>query len=207
MGNNKDIISGVEKYYSEKVKAFGANAKGVDWNSEESQNIRFVQLLKLINTEGNFSVLDYGCGYGTMFGFMKSLFPQFKYTGFDISVDMLKEAQALYVTDNNAEWMQELGSDIYDYSIASGIFNVKQQHGAEEWKVYIEETLQEINKVSGKGFAFNMLTSYSDTPFMKDYLYYADPCYFFDYCKRNFSKNVALLHDYELYEFCILVKK
>jgi len=42
---------------------------------------------------------------------------------------------------------------------------------------------------------------------MKDDLYYADPCYFFDYCKKKFSKNIALLHDYGLYEFTILVRK
>ncbi|HAW53355.1 MAG TPA: SAM-dependent methyltransferase, partial [Flavobacteriales bacterium] len=38
-------------------------------------------------------------------------------------------------------------------------------------------------------------------------LYYGDPCFFFDYCKRNFSRNVALLHDYNLYDFTILVRK
>jgi hypothetical protein len=29
----------------------------------------------------------------------------------------------------------------------------------------------------------------------------------FDICKRKFSRNVALLHDYGLYEFTILVRK
>ncbi|MBM3138043.1 MAG: class I SAM-dependent methyltransferase, partial [Chloroflexi bacterium] len=29
----------------------------------------------------------------------------------------------------------------------------------------------------------------------------------FDYCKVNFSKNVALLHDYKLYDFTIIVRK
>jgi hypothetical protein len=26
-------------------------------------------------------------------------------------------------------------------------------------------------------------------------------------CKRRFSRNVALLHDYDLYEFTVLVRK
>jgi hypothetical protein len=29
----------------------------------------------------------------------------------------------------------------------------------------------------------------------------------FDLCKRRYSRNVALLHDYEIYEFTILVRK
>jgi hypothetical protein len=58
-----------------------------------------------------------------------------------------------------------------------------------------------------KGFAFNALTSYSDPERMKNTLYYADPCRLFDLCKREFSRDVALLHDYGLYEFTILVRK
>ena len=58
-----------------------------------------------------------------------------------------------------------------------------------------------------KGFSFNCLAIYSDENYKKNYLYYADPCFLFDYCKRNFSKNIALLYDYFLYEFTTLVRK
>ena len=64
-----------------------------------------------------------------------------------------------------------------------------------------------MNKFSLKGFAFNVLTKYSDKEYMQNNLYYADPLFLFDYCKRNFSQNVALLHDYELYEFTLIIKK
>ena len=64
-----------------------------------------------------------------------------------------------------------------------------------------------MNQISTKGFSFNVLTSYSDKEFMRDYLYYANPLDLFDYCKKNFSKQVALLHDYNLYEFTLLIRK
>ncbi len=57
------------------------------------------------------------------------------------------------------------------------------------------------------GFAFNALTSYSDIEFRRDDLYYADPLFWFDYCKTNISKYVALLHDYPEYDFTIIVRK
>jgi hypothetical protein len=69
------------------------------------------------------------------------------------------------------------------------------------------ETINLFNQISTSGFSFNALTKYSDKEFMKDYLYYSDPLVLFDYCKKNFSRNVALLHDYNLYEFTILVRK
>jgi hypothetical protein len=94
-----------------------------------------------------------------------------------------------------------------DYTIASGIFNVKMENDTENWKEYILTTLRNMNTASKAGFAFNMLTGYHDKEFAKDYLYYADPLEVFDFCKRNFSKFVSLIHDYPLYEFTILIKK
>jgi hypothetical protein len=54
-----------------------------------------------------------------------------------------------------------------------------------------------------------MLTKYSDAERMagRPDLFYGDPLFFFDFCKRNFSRNVALLHDYGLYDFTIIVRK
>jgi hypothetical protein len=51
------------------------------------------------------------------------------------------------------------------------------------------------------------LTSYSDEDKMRAHLYYTDPTWAFDLCKRRYSRHVALLHDYGLYEFTILVRK
>ena len=67
-------------------------------------------------------------------------------------------------------------------------------------------TLETLAELSIRGFAFNMLTSYSDTDKMRPDLYYGDPAFFFDHCKRRYSRNVALLHDYGLYEFTIIVR-
>ena len=69
------------------------------------------------------------------------------------------------------------------------------------------QTLAAINSLSGKGFAFNVLTKYSDPEFMRTDLYYADPLFLFDYCKAKFSTFVSLIHDYPLFEFTILVRK
>ena len=103
--------------------------------------------------------------------------------------------------DNSSEMLSS------DYTVSSGIFNVKMNFSDEDWYQYIIKTLQDMNNHSQLGFAFNMLTSYSDKEFKREDLYYGDPCHFFDYCKRNFSKNISLLHDYNLYDFTIIVRK
>ena len=108
----------------------------------------------------------------------------------------------------DAKWETQLTENkTYDYTIACAIFNYKLTIDNPAWTKHVIQTLSTINRISEKGFSFNMLTSYSDKELMRDDLYYADPLFFFDYCKKNFSKNVALLHDYKLYDFTIIVRK
>src|SRR2546421_545883 len=66
------IIESVNQYYSDKIKTHGATPQGVDWNGAESQELRFKNLLKIVlSPEEKFSILDYGCGYGAMFEYMR----------------------------------------------------------------------------------------------------------------------------------------
>ena len=121
---------------------------------------------------------------------------------------MVEAAKNRYINHANAHFVvASEPPEMTDYSIASGIFNVRLGRSDSEWQEYLEATLDILNSKSRQGFAFNCLTSYSDTDKMRDYLYYADPCRLFDLCKRRYSRHVALLHDYGLYEFTILVKK
>ena len=202
------ILENINHYYTDKIKIYGATPKGVDWNGEESQFIRFEQLSKIINKD-IFSINDIGCGYGKYFEYLQNRFLNFNYYGFDLSQEMIKNAKSLYSNKGGGFMQVDNLKNIEkaDYSVASGIFSVKMEYNESEWLSYILATLEEMNEKSIKGFSFNMLTKYSEKEYMRDNLYYADPLFIFDYCKRNFSKQVALLHDYGLYEFTILVKK
>ena len=202
------ILENINHYYTDKIKMHGATPKGVDWNGEESQFVRFEQLSKIINKD-IFSINDIGCGYGKYFEFLQNRFSNFNYYGFDLSQEMINNAKSLYSNMGGGFMQVDNLKNIEkaDYSVASGIFSVKMEHNESEWLSYILATLEEMNEKSIKGFSFNMLTKYSEKEYMRDNLYYADPLFIFDYCKRNFSKQVALLHDYGLYEFTILVKK
>ena len=93
-----------------------------------------------------------------------------------------------------------------DFTVASGIFNVRLRHTDELWQDYVLETLRALQSISLRGFAFNMLSTYSDVDRRRGDLFYADPLFMFDYCKRNLSPRVSLLHDYPLYEFTIIVR-
>lgn len=203
-----NILAEIADYYSAKLAEHGETPRGVDWNGEESQIRRFEQLSKIIAKPTNFSINDLGCGYGSLFDYLKPHYSDFSYQGFDVSGDMVRAAQGRYAENENARFVvASVPSALADYGVASGIFNVRLGRSDSEWLEYLEDTLDVLNHSSRLGFAFNCLTSYSDQDKMRDYLYYADPCALFDLCKRRFSRHVALLHDYGLYEFTILVRK
>jgi SAM-dependent methyltransferase len=204
---HEQIMTDVAAYYAEKLKAHGASARGVDWSSDASQTLRFEQLLRVCPAGGSFSVNDYGCGYGALLSHLRAKgLSGVAYTGFDIAEQMIEAAAAAHAADNASFVSEAAKLAPRDYTLCSGIFNVRLSSDDATWRRYILDTLDTVARLSVRGFAFNMLTSYSDEERMKDYLYYGDPSFFFDHCKRRYAKNVALLHDYGLYEWTLLVR-
>ena len=209
MGKNQtEILAAVADYYSAKLAKHGATPRGVDWNGKESQMLRFEQLTKIIRQMQGFSLNDLGCGYGALLDYLHDRYKNFVYNGCDVSAEMINAAQFRYTAFSKVNFfVAAVPPEKADYGIASGIFNVRLGYNDSEWLNYFETTLDALDQTSQLGFAFNCLTTYSDRGRKHDYLYYADPYYLFNLCKNKYSRNVALLHDYGLYEFTILVRK
>lgn len=207
----KEIEKNLKEYYNQNLKQHGSSAKGVGWKSTEAQTVRFNQLVKIIQLKTGFTLNDLGCGVADLYAYLQAQgFQDFHYVGYDMLETMITQAKALYPEVTNATF-QEIthASQLQpaDFTVASGIFNLKYNIPEHEWLAFILETIHLMDQQSAKGFAFNLLTKYSDKEYMQDHLYYADPLFLFDFCKRNYSRNVALLHDYTEYDFTILVRK
>jgi SAM-dependent methyltransferase len=202
------IIAEVGRFFGEKVARLGPTPAGADFNSEAAQTIRFRQFVRLLDFGAPFSLIDFGCGYGALAPYLLGLgLPLRSYVGFDISREMIEAADSQVPIDIEKRLTTEVGDiGMADFTIASAIFNNKLQVDIAAWHQHIVDTLDILASASRRGFAFNMLTSYSDREKMRSDLYYGDPCQFFELCKRKYSRNVALLHDYELYDWTISVR-
>jgi SAM-dependent methyltransferase len=195
-------------YFADKLETFGVTPRGVDWNSVQSQEVRFAQLVRIVQGEGAYSLIDYGSGFGGLYDFLKRLGHRPEYYGYDFLPAMVARGLELHPNDPACHFTtleDELPQ--VDYVVASGIFNVRLQISDAAWTENILQVLSKMDRKSRKGFAFNMLTKYSDPEYIKPGLFYADPCLFFEHCKREYARNIALLHDYGLYDFTILVRK
>jgi SAM-dependent methyltransferase len=205
---SEPFLRGVTDYFEQKLAEHGASPRGVDWNGAESQLLRFEKLCEVLPAGGAYSVLDFGCGYGAMLDHLRASTGMTEYVGYDVSERMVEAARARHAADTRASFTSDEGSlAARDFAFASGVFNVKLGVGDDEWYSFVLRSIDRLNALSLRGYAFNALTLYSDPPKRRDYLYYADPLKLFDHCKRHHSKQVALLHDYPLYDFTIIVRK
>ena len=201
-------LSKVKELYDSHLEEYGIDPRSVGWTKAGSQELRFEKLMQVVQDKTvPFTVNELGCGYGELFNYCKrNGFSVSFYFGYDISEKML-EASRKYLGKtekielyNNAHIQTKA-----TYSVTSGIFNVKFDYSEIEWKKHILKTLHNLYDYSEKGFSFNLLTKYVD--YKVDHLFYGDPNEFFDYCKMNLSKKVNLIHDYDLFEWTIIVKK
>jgi SAM-dependent methyltransferase len=207
--SDKNInLNDIRNYFDDKLQKFGTTHLGVDYNSPHSQEHRFAQLIKIINPDKPYSLLDFGSGYGSLYGYLSLLGHDLTYYGYDILETMVDEGRNKFRDNPHCIFSASLENiPRVNYAVASGTFNMKMDYGFQEWQDFVLNNIRIMNEHSLHGFSFNLLTSYSDPEYMRRDLYYADPCFYFDYCKKHFSKNIALLHDYGLYDFTILVRK
>jgi SAM-dependent methyltransferase len=201
------IHEAVAAYYGSTLAAHGPTARGVDWRDGQSQQLRHRQFDRLIAGDADATVADLGCGYGDYAAHLRAGGHRGRYVGYDLVPDMIAAAERLHAGDENCAWRTgSVPGEPADYVVASGIFNVKREFPADAWERYVDETVAAMAQAGRKGFGFNMLTSWSDADKRRPDLYYGDPAHWFDRCARRFGRHVAVLQDYGLYEFTLLVR-
>jgi len=202
-----DILAGIADYYTAKLAQHGPTARGVDWNGEESQNQRHRQFLRLLGDERDACILDLGCGYGDFLRFLRTRGFSGTYIGYDIAPNMIAAACRIHGEGRNRLWrVGAAPQETADYAIASGILNVKGDIPVQVWNERVHDTMDVLARAARRGFAFNVLTLTSDPALRRPNLYYADPAETLAYCLSRFGRSVALLQDYGLWEFTVIVR-
>jgi hypothetical protein len=203
-----EVYAGIQSYYTAKITAFGPTPHGADWNSIITQEVRFVQLLKLCDFSGPFALNDVGCGYGALWSYLTKYHSEtdINYLGFDVSPAMIEHAGRLRRDLSRASFMVANTSPrVADYSVASGTFNVKLDQPFERWERFIAKTLLEMHATSRRGFAVNFMTPQASDRAPQE-LYRTTPEPWTRYCEKEFGSSVEVLADYGLREFTLLIR-
>jgi SAM-dependent methyltransferase len=201
------ILSEVAAYYTSRLATHGSTPQGVDWNGADSHERRHRQFLRLFDGSPDASVLDLGCGFGDFLRFLRAAGHRGSFIGYDIAPAMIGKARELHGESDDRQW--RIGAEpveIADFAIASGIFNVKGEVADEVWKGYVDRTIDVLARAGRRGFAFNVLSMSSDPDRRRSNLFYADPADTLAHCLSRYGRSVALLQDYGLYEFTVIVR-
>jgi hypothetical protein len=203
-----EIYASIESYYSEKITTFGPIPLGADWDSIITQEVRFLQLLKICNFSAPFALNDVGCGYGALFSYLTKYHSEtdIDYLGFDVSSAMIYQADSLQRDLTRAGFVvAKVSPRIADYSVASGIFNVKLDQPLDKWERYIGKTLVDMHASSRLGFAVNFMTpsAFNENP---EHLYCTTPNFWIRFCENQLRSSARVIADYGLREFTLLVR-
>lgn len=194
----KDII----RFFDEMIALFPIDSSEViGWSSKDTQSLRF-NVLSQISDLNLCSVLDVGCGVGDFFEFLKERFDAISYAGIDLHPKMIQLAKNKYPEGSFKEVELQNFTGQYDYVFVSGAFNLLVSDNIR----YFSDQLNFMDRVSKKGIAFNLLSSYAKLNARYPSLYYYDPLEVFKLCKNRFER-VILRHDYLDNDFTIYIYK
>lgn len=199
----------ISGYYTEKVRAHGPTPLGADWSCLPTQELRFVQLLKLCDFRRPFSINDIGCGYGALLSFLgkRHRRAQVDYLGVDLSAAMIEKATSGWRRSRRGKFaVGHTAPRTADYCVASGIFNVKLDQPTDAWEAFIAQTLDDMHTCSRIGFAANFLNLRPPDEAVPQ-LYCVPPERWSRYCEEAFGSQVDLLCSYGMREFTLLVRR
>jgi SAM-dependent methyltransferase len=195
-------------YYTEKLRQHGASARGVDWPSVASQYLRFAQLLKVCDLSQALSLNDFGCGYGALLDYFsfRGIGAPIRYTGTDVSAEMVAAARAKWSGRPATEFVVAAACPgAADYSVASGVFNVKLDWPVDAWEAYIESIQRDLCANSRLGFAVNFMLPLDEPADPR--LYRTDPGRWIGFLRDGLGCTAELISDYGLNEFTLLARR
>lgn len=177
----------IKTHYQSSLERFGRTPQGVDWKDNEAQYVRFRALARLFD---NGTVNDWGCGYGEFYKFCGP-----GYTGYDIIPQELDRGRFI---------LSDRPTEVADYTVASGLFNVKAQVSSLTWHCYVLDSIRIMNEMSRKGFGFNVLSGWCERK--EPHLYYGSPLGLINVVMQ-YSKLIEFNHTYSAFDFTLLVRK
>jgi SAM-dependent methyltransferase len=189
-------------FYNFHLKKFGDRPEALRW-TPQGQLRRYHLLADIAPPSdlNNSTVLDYGCGTGDFYRFLKRRGINVHYTGVDINENFINLAKGKFpecsfrvmsVDDDDLE-------GFYDYIFICGVFNLRVP-GVED---DLKNALVALFKHCNKGLALNALSSH--TPVKDPELHFTSPEEMVKFSIENLSPSVALRHDRIPNDFTLFV--
>lgn len=140
-------------FFTKRLIHFKNSPETVGW-SPTGQKLRYEAVFKLINPDGK-SLLDFGCGKGDFYSFLKQRGVKCDYTGIDINPALIELArknhpEAIFHVRDIEE---EPPDKTFEITVAIGVFNLAVQNV----KISMEQCLQILFNHTSEKLIFTCL--------------------------------------------------
>jgi SAM-dependent methyltransferase len=192
------------KRYSDRLAQMGPTRDALGWNKPK-HNLRYRVLLEYWlagSMVRPLRILDFGCGFGDLFGYARDRGVMLEYTGLDINEDLIRVARDRYPQSRFLcrDLFETDLDERFDVVLASGVHNFRLSNNQE----FVERCFEVFDGLADFGFAANFLSNRVN--FQNDDNFYFAPEDILSLAMR-YSPRVMLRHDYMPFEFTVFVDK
>lgn len=194
----------VKERYSQQFKQYGYSPKALGWDKGK-QDVRFDVLTSQYDFAGK-SILDVGCGFGDLNTTLTAKYgTNYTYHGVDLVAEIIDEGRkrftAPHITFSTGSFLTET-YPMYDYVIASGIFNIKMKELA--GYDFISLCMHKAFAITRDGIAFDFLSDKVD--YQYEHSFHSAPAHILEMA-FTLTRNVMLRNDYMPFEFAVFLCK
>ena len=178
------------RVYSKCLFADGETAEGVHWRDQESQQLRFDELIKIIEPNDELKLIDWGCGYGALFDYIKNKpwMTSAHYVGLDINENMIEACRRRIMNKHVEFSIANRPSTQCDYLLASGTWNFKMHESRAFWWSIVKTEIKNAWQYVDRGMAFNLLSIAPKSQF----LFWMDPETIERFVRREITENARI---------------
>jgi SAM-dependent methyltransferase len=145
------------RFYESHVRRFGYGYKALGFGRRSSQEKRFAAVQALGAFHGR-RILDVGCGFGDLLGYLNARGIHPEYTGLDLVAPMIERCRKRFSGSGarfiHADVLTYEPDAPYDYVVASGLFG----YAAKDTRARVRPTISRLFSWCRIGMAVNFLS-------------------------------------------------
>jgi SAM-dependent methyltransferase len=191
--------------YGQRWREYGYDSRTLGWN-KDCQWVRFEAAFEGVRENECRSLVDIGCGFGDLLGYLRQRGWKGRYTGVELVPELIAEARKRYANDAAATFISADGQTFAlpskaDMAVALGIFNHRLHQDNFE---FVRQTIENMWGLTEKILVCDFLSTSSDPDRRREDLFYADPRDIYGLAAR-YSRRVAIHHAYMPFEFQVKI--
>ena len=203
MSSYNEIIN----LYKKEYKKNGDSVKSL-LTPKGRNSLRYSVVLDYLIANQEIKLLDYGCGLGYLYDFLRKRKIEIDYTGVDIVDDFISACQEKFPEKKNSFHIIKPNQKIvgnYDIIFASGVFNLKSTIDKKTSLKKAYDRINELFELTNNLLICDFPTEYVD--FVQSNAQHFNLRDLINFCVTKLSRRFVVRHDILPYEYTLILWK